>query len=109
MIMFCENNFNVPKRHAEAICQEIAARKIDVCWGTGDLRHMGIREDFYRLMKESGCGYLNLSIQSASETMLQRMQRGYTTRQVDLSLRSLEKSGIPFGVSLMIRVAWERS
>lgn len=102
MIMFCENNFNVPKRHAEAICQEIIARKLDVRWGTGDLRPLGITEDFCRLLRESGCDYVNLSIESGSDLMLQRMRRGYTVMDVQQSLACLEKSGIPFGASLMI-------
>ena len=92
----------MPKRHAEAICQEIITRKLNVRWGTGDLRPMGITADFCRLMKESGCDYLNLSIESASETMLQRIRRGYTVGDIEQSLRCLQDSGIPFGASLMI-------
>ena len=102
MIMFCENNFNIPKFHAEAICKQIIARKANVQWGSGDLRPMGITEDFCRQMKESGCAYLNLSIESASEGMLRGMRRGYTAADVEQSLTNLEKAGIPFGASLMI-------
>jgi radical SAM superfamily enzyme YgiQ (UPF0313 family) len=102
MVTFAENNFNVPKSHAEAICREMLARGLEVRWGTGDLRPMGVSEDFCRLLKNSGCDYLNLSVESASETMLARMGRGYTVRDVRQSLASLEKSGIPFGVSLML-------
>jgi radical SAM superfamily enzyme YgiQ (UPF0313 family) len=101
-IMFCENNFNVPKPHAEAICREILARKLEIHWGTGDLRPMNITEDFCQLMKESGCNYLNLSIESGSKKMLRLMQRGYTLGDACQSLACLEKAGIPFGVSLMI-------
>jgi radical SAM superfamily enzyme YgiQ (UPF0313 family) len=92
MVMFCENNFNVPKRHAEAIRQKIIDRKLKVSWGTGDLRPMGITDDFCRLLKESGCAYLNLSIESGFETMLRRMKRGYTTADVRQSLACLEKA-----------------
>ena len=102
MIMFCENNFNVPRRHAAAICQEIISRKLNVQWGTGDLRPMGITEDFCRLMQNSGCVYLNLSVESGSDAMLTSMRRGYTAADVRQSLQCLEKSGIPFGVSLML-------
>ena len=102
MIMFCENNFNAPKRHAEAICQEILTRKVTVRWGTGDLRPIGVTDDFCQLMKGSGCAYLNLSIESASEDMLKRIRRGYTVGDVEQSLRCLQNSGIPFGASLMI-------
>lgn len=102
MIMFCENNFNAPKRHAEAICREILTRKLQVTWGTGDLRPMGISDDFCRLLKDSGCGYVNLSVESGSESMLKDMRRGYTAADVRQSFACLEKSGIPFGASLMI-------
>ena len=102
MIMFCENNFNVPKHHAEVICQEIISQKLKVCWGTGDLRPVGITEGFCAMLKESGCGYLNLSVESGSDRMLRQMQRGYTVADVHQSLACLERAGIPFGLSLMI-------
>ncbi len=102
MVMFCENNFNAPKQHAEAICREILSRKLNVRWGTGDLRPLGITDDFCRLLRDSGCGFVNLSIESASDAMLHRMQRGYTRADVLESLETLEKSGIPYSASLMI-------
>lgn len=102
LIMFCENNFNSPRHHAEAICREILAQKMKVRWGTGDLRPLGISEDFCQLLRDSGCAYVNLSIESASDAMLQRMQRGYTRADVLESLETLEKTGIPYSVSLMI-------
>jgi radical SAM superfamily enzyme YgiQ (UPF0313 family) len=100
-IMFCENNFNAPRQHAEAILQALVAEKTEFQWGTGDLRPMGVTNDFCRLMEESGCVYLNLSIESASESMLRSMKRGYTVRQVRDSLEALSGSKIPFGASLM--------
>lgn len=102
LIMFTENNFNSPKQHAEAICREILARKLKVRWGTGDLRPLGITDEFCRLLRDSGCAYVNLSIESASDAMLHRMQRGYTRADVLASLETLEKSGIPHSASLMI-------
>lgn len=102
MFMFCENNFNVPKYHAEAICREIIARKLDIHWGTGDLRPMGVTDDFCRLLKESGCDFLNLSVESGSDAMLARMRRGYQAEDIRQSLECLEKAGIPYSASLMI-------
>jgi radical SAM superfamily enzyme YgiQ (UPF0313 family) len=54
------------------------------------------------LLKDSGCSYLNLSVESGSERMLQQMHRGYTVADVRQSLTCLEKSEISFGASLMI-------
>jgi hypothetical protein len=96
------NNFNVPRQHAEAICCEIIARKLELHWGTGDLRPTGVTDDFCGLLRESGCSYANLSIESGSDEMLRRMKRGYTAAQVRQALSSLERAKIPFGASLMI-------
>jgi radical SAM superfamily enzyme YgiQ (UPF0313 family) len=101
-VMFCENNFNAPRKHAEAILRALIAEKTDLLWGTGDLRPIGITDSFCRLMDESGCFSVNLSIESASESMLKSMKRGYTVKQVRDSLEALSRSRIPFGASLML-------
>ena len=62
---------------------------------------MGVTDDFCQLMEASGCYYVNLSIESASEKMLKSMKRGYSVQQVRQSLESLSRSRIPFSVSLM--------
>ena len=101
-VMICENNFNAPSKHAESICRALIAENADFQWGTGDLRPVGVNDDFCRLMEESGCFYANLSIESASEKMLRTMKRGYTVSRVRKSLEALNRSKIPFGVSLLL-------
>jgi radical SAM superfamily enzyme YgiQ (UPF0313 family) len=101
-VMFCDNNFNAPRQHAVSICRVLISEKADFQWGTGDLRPVGVTDDFCKLMEESGCFYANLAIESASEKMLQSMKRGYTARQVRESLDAMSRSRIPFGASLML-------
>jgi radical SAM superfamily enzyme YgiQ (UPF0313 family) len=101
-VMFCDNNFNAPRQHAGAICKELIAQKAAFQWGTGDLRPVGITEDFCRMMEDSGCYYVNLAIESASKEMLKSMKRGYTVQQVRESLEALNQSKIPFTASLML-------
>lgn len=100
--MFCDNNFNAPQKHAEAICKEIIARKLDIRWGTGSLLPRGITDDLCRLFRDSGCDYINLSIEAASDEMLKRMNRGYTTQDIKEALACFARTDIPFGASLMI-------
>jgi radical SAM superfamily enzyme YgiQ (UPF0313 family) len=99
--MFCDNSFNVPKPHAKSICRALVANGIELQWGTGDLKPVGITADFCQLMTDSGCFYANLAIETASATMLKRMKRGYTARQVRQSIEVLSRSNIPFGVSVL--------
>jgi radical SAM superfamily enzyme YgiQ (UPF0313 family) len=100
-ILFCDNNFNVPRRHTEALCRALIAAQLDFRWGTGDLKPLGVTDDFCHLLEDSGCFYVNLAIESASETMLQSMQRGYKVQQVREALEALSRARIPFGASLM--------
>jgi radical SAM superfamily enzyme YgiQ (UPF0313 family) len=101
-IDFCDNSFNVPKKHAQAICEGIGRRGLDVEWGTGSLKPVGITDDLCQLFRQSGCTNLGLSVESASDKMLGGMHRGYTVKQVRDALSCLDRSGIPFGVSLML-------
>jgi tRNA A37 methylthiotransferase MiaB len=101
MFTFCDNSFNVPKKHAEAICREIIDRKLDIRWGTGALKPIGITDDFCRLLLDSGCGYINLAVKTASEKMLQSGKRGYHVGDVEKALACFGRSDIPFGSSLM--------
>jgi hypothetical protein len=100
-IMICDNSFNAPRRHAEALCRAFRDDPFDFEWGSGDLKPAGVSTEFCQLMKESGCYYLNLSIESASDRMLVSMRRGYTVRHVRQSLEVLSRSGIPYGASLL--------
>ena len=109
MVSFCDNNFNVPNSHAEEICQEIIARKLDIRWGTGTIKPLQVTDEVLQLFRESGCGYLNLSVESASAKMLENMQRGSTVQDIQSALTSLSRSEIPFSVSLMFGAPGETS
>jgi radical SAM superfamily enzyme YgiQ (UPF0313 family) len=101
-IMICDNNFNTPRRHAENLCRAFANDAAGFQWGSGDLKPVGINSDFCKLMKESGCFYLNLAIEAASDSMLIQMRRGYTARQVRQSIEILSRSELPFSASLLL-------
>lgn len=101
-IDFCDNSFNCPKTHAEAICREIINRHLQFSWKSGGIKPLKVTGDFCRLMKDSGCDYVGLSIETASEKMLQNMNRGYKTTDIRQALDNLSASDIPFGVSILI-------
>lgn len=101
-IEFCDNCFNYPWKHAEAICEEMIHRGVRVDWGTIDLKPIDVTDAGLRLFREAGCSYLNLAAETASDKMLGRMHRGYSVQQVRDSLDRLARSDIPYGVSLLI-------
>ena len=99
---FCDNSFNVPKRHAEEICKELIRQEMNIKWGTGSLKPLGITENFCQLLKDAGCSYINLAVETASEKMLKNMKRGYRTEHIKNALSCLSKAELPFGITLMI-------
>lgn len=101
-ILICDNSFNAPQAHAEQLCRAFIAHGADFEWGSGDLKPLGVTDEFCRLLEDSGCYYVNLALESASERMLQGMRRGYTVRDVRQALESLSRSRVAWGASLLL-------
>ena len=101
-INFCDNSFNSPKRHAEKICTAIINHSLEVSWRSGAIKPLGMTRDFCALMKESGCDYVGLSIETASVKMLENMHRGYRVEDIKEALDNLGYSGITFGISILL-------
>ncbi|HVN55388.1 MAG TPA: radical SAM protein [Anaerolineaceae bacterium] len=99
--MIVDNSFNVPHRHAVSLLEAFSVSQMDFAWGTGDLKPVGVTPDFCRRLEDSRCFYTCLAFESASDTMLQRLGRGYTVRQVRAALDALSRSAIPFSGSVM--------
>jgi hypothetical protein len=99
---FCDNSFNVPKKHSEAICQELIDRKMDIQWQTGSLKPIGITDELLSLYQSAGAYYISLAVESCSEEMLENMHRGYKIKQVEKTFQTFIKSEIPFGISILI-------
>ena len=99
---FTDNCFNFPKQHAEKICQELIDRNLTIRWWASNIKPIGITDDFCRLLKESGCNYVTLAIETASEKMLKSMNRGYNITQIKNALTCFSNSNITFGVTILI-------
>jgi hypothetical protein len=101
-INFCDNSFNCPKKHAEKVCEAIINHSLEVRWRSGAIKPLKMTKDFCDLMKASGCEYVGLSIETASEKMLENMHRGYRVDDIKEALDNLSYSGIPFGLSILL-------
>ena len=58
---------------------------------------MGITDESCQLLRDSGCPYANVSIESGSDAMLKRMKRGYTVAHIKqvLVVRFIERTDAP--------------
>ncbi|MBU1671306.1 MAG: radical SAM protein [Actinobacteria bacterium] len=102
MFYFVDNLFNYPTSHAEAVCRELVESRAGIMWTADSITPLGMTEKFCRLMKESGCAFLCLAAEHGSESMLKRMERGYTPPQIKEAAASLDGAGITYLVTLLL-------
>jgi radical SAM superfamily enzyme YgiQ (UPF0313 family) len=98
---FVDSIFNVPEKHAIAICKEIISRKLnkDIEWGAWcSLRNFS--EEFLRLAKEAGCKHIGFSPDAATDKGLKVLKKGITEEDIERSLKVARKvKGVAVGYS----------
>ncbi len=73
---FVDNIFNMPIRHAKDICEEIAARELDIEW-SGYLNPKFIDDELCDLMARSGCKAIEFGTDSGSATMIANLKKEF--------------------------------
>ncbi len=94
-----DDNFTFDMKRAEKFCDLIIEKEMtDIKW---DLRN-GVRcdkldENLLRKMKQAGCFYLALGIESLDQKVLDRMKKNLNAEDIKKAVEALRKVGIPFG------------
>ncbi len=76
-----DSTFTLIPKHAEDICDEILRRGLDFPWEC-EIRASNITFELLQKMKKAGCYLVDFGIESASERVLKRMNKGITMDQV---------------------------
>jgi len=91
---FTDSTFNVPESHARAICEEVIRRKLRVNLSAVGINPSAVSPELFPLMKRAGFCSLVISADSASETMLRNLHKGFTLDQVRRTAEYAHASGI---------------
>lgn len=73
---FVDNIFNMPIRHCKEICEEIAARALDIEW-SGYLNPKFVDEELCRLMAASGCKAVEFGTDSGAPSMIENLKKEF--------------------------------
>jgi len=94
IISFNDSLINGNYRKLLEMCNMLIERKLNILWG-GNCR-IDKRLDIRLLekMRNSGCAYLILGIESASNKILNFMRKGFTIEEVDCFIHNCYKTGI---------------
>lgn len=80
-IFLVDSVFNLPARHAKAVCRELARRGSLLPW-TCYVNPLGFDAELAELMARSRCAGIEVGSDSGSEKTLDRLRKGFTTDHV---------------------------
>ncbi|MCP4757477.1 MAG: radical SAM protein [Proteobacteria bacterium] len=90
---FVDNTFNLPRKHAEAICDGIIAEGLDVSWQC-ILYPWNVDEGLVKKMARAGCTDVSFGFESGSEKILRIMNKRYRPDEVRRISEMLKRNGI---------------
>lgn len=88
-----DNLFGLNRKHALAVCEEIAERSLDVIWGCWTGGHL-VDAKLAQRMKEAGCVHVGFGVESGDDGVLARSYRGFTTAQHQAGIDALKAAGM---------------
>ena len=92
---FADTTFNVPRRHALAVCNEIVRRRLDFQFEV-ELSPNGQDDESVQMLRKTGCKGVDLTVDSGSNRMLKVLKKGFTKEQALEVARLYRRHGIPY-------------
>jgi anaerobic magnesium-protoporphyrin IX monomethyl ester cyclase len=88
---FLDDNFTSDRSFIISFCKEISKRNIDIFWCCPNgIRIDSVDEEMLDFMKKSGCYSISLGIESGSQVVLDRMNKGLKIHQIRSSVNLIK-------------------
>ena len=99
----CDAEFNIPRAHALAVCEEFARRGLGdhVRWYTY-LTVTPFDQELAAAMRRAGCVGINFTGDSASEAMLETYRQPHRAVDLEKAVRLCRENGIKVMIDLML-------
>ena len=91
---FVDSTFNAPPRHAMAVCEAIARRGLRLHLDTTNFTPAAAPDELLRAMRHAGFRWLGITAESASDPVLDRLQKGFDVAKVRDVATRVERAGI---------------
>lgn len=104
--LFLNDTINISKRYIEKICEMIAEKDIHILW-SDCARVNGLDEEIIAKLHKSGCIRLILGMETASPSLLKRVNKGITLAELENVLMLATKYGIWTGVEVICGLPYE--
>ncbi|HYU54332.1 MAG TPA: radical SAM protein [Gemmatimonadaceae bacterium] len=91
---FVDSTFNSPPGHALQVCEAITRRKLNVQLDTTNFTPATASNELHGAMTVSGFRTLGISAESASDPVLEKLEKGFNASKVREVAERVEKHGI---------------
>jgi anaerobic magnesium-protoporphyrin IX monomethyl ester cyclase len=91
-IYFMDDNLCANKIWTKALCKKL--RELEIVWASGGIRADLIDMDTLGMMKESGCRWIGIGVESGSPTILRKIKKGVTIEQIKTAFKLCHSIGI---------------
>ena len=103
---FVDDTFNTSKQRVLKICKLIKDKKLYITWRCL-LRERNLDMDMLSAMRDAGCVYACIGVESGSKRILKSLGRDANLRKVRQGVKRIKKAGIRVNASYMIGVPGE--
>jgi len=111
-IWFHDQTFSMVPKRTMHLCDEIIERDLDIHWAT-ETRVDRLTPDVIKKMKESGCGRLEVGVETGDQTLLKTVgKRGLTTERVEKTIEAIKNEGIIAETNFLVGLpgeTWEKT
>jgi radical SAM superfamily enzyme YgiQ (UPF0313 family) len=91
---FVDSTFNAPPRHAADICEAIIRRRLPVQLDTTNFTPANAPDFLLAVMRRAGFRWLGITAESASDPVLERLQKGFDLARLHQVAGDVERAGI---------------
>lgn len=97
---FVDNIFNMPIRHCKEVCEELAARELDIEW-SAYLNPKFVDAELCRLMARSGCKAIEFGTDTGSAAMIRNLKKEFEPDDLRKASALCHQHGLKFCHSLI--------
>jgi radical SAM superfamily enzyme YgiQ (UPF0313 family) len=91
---FVDSTFNSPPRHAMSVCEALVRRRLGVRLETTNFTPAAASDELLAVMRRAGFTALGITAESASDPVLDRLEKGFDAATVRQVAERVERAGL---------------
>ena len=101
IVAFYDDSFTFDKKRAEAICDEMKARKFDLPWDCRTRVDL-VNKEILSKLRDANCQLIHFGVESGSQKMLDAMKKRTTVEKNAWAIKLAKEVGISVAISVVV-------